>query len=182
MTTLDQYNLLFLISAFLLMLCKLIQPKRFSDFLRLTGYGTYNQIHKLSGLFVIQKFDLLLFFQFILAGSTFLSLYQKEQGTVSEIPLSVIYFYISILLVYFPLKRLLELWTGRWLKIEHQMSAFVFQKMNSLHFFGLWLLLINMLTVYSFGPRIWMVYFTLFLGVIILFFGFVTTFFRFRFL
>ena len=182
MTTLDQYNLLFLISAFLLMLCKLIQPKRFSDFLRLTGYGTYNQIHKRPGLFVIQKFDLLLFFQFILAGSTFLSLYQKEQGTVSEIPLSVIYFYILILLVYFPLKRLLELGTGRWLKIEHQMSAFVFQKMNSLHFFGLWLLLINMLTVYSFGPRIWMVYFTLFLGVIILFLGFVTTFFRFRFL
>ncbi len=182
MTTLDQYNLLFLISALLLILCKLIQPKRFGDFLRLTGYGTYNQIHKRPTLYVIQKFDLLLFFQFILAVSTFLSLYKSELRTVSEIRLSDIYFNGSVLLIYFPLKRILELGAGSWLKIESQIGAYVFQKMNSLHFFGLWLLLINMLIVYSFGPTIWMFYIALILGLIILFLGFITTFFRFRFL
>ncbi len=182
MTTLDQYNLLFLISALLLILCKLIQPKRFGDFLRLTGYGTYNQIHKRPTLFIIQKFDLLLYFQFILAVSTFLSFYKSELSPFPELRLSDIYFNGVVLLIYFPLKRFLELGAGIWLKIESQMGAYVFQKMNSLHFFGLWLLLINMLIVYSFGPKIWMFYLALILGIVIQFLGFVTTFFRFRFL
>jgi|GEM_PF-529365 hypothetical protein len=181
-TTLDQYNMLFFISALLLMLCKLLQPKRFSDFLKITGYGTYNQIYKRPSVFSIQKFDLLLFFQFLLASSLFLNLIGFNNNGTQNLSLNAIFRNIFILFVYVFLKRLLELFAGRWLKIESQISAYLFQKMNSLHFFGLWLFLANMLMVYSIGRAQWLIYVTLSIGAAILTIGFITTFFRFRFL
>jgi len=181
-TFLDQYSLLFLSSALLLVVAKIANPIRFNDLLRLIGYGTYNQIYKRPFYIGIQWFDVLLFFQFILAFATYLSFVTSNESTIPEFSVTILWHYFWILFVYFFVKRLVELLVGKILKIQNEVGSFIFQKMNSLHFCGLLLLVINILTVYYFGTSILITYSTLFLFTLILLLGFFSTFFRFRFL
>jgi len=174
-TSNELFTILILIGIVFIALAKLLDPKRFNDFVLVIRNSKYLKIYAREQKF-LDGFDGLLFINLIISLSIFLLiLYQLMIGDV-EISAGRLFKIIFGVGVFILIKVLIERLIGSLFEIDALVDQYLFQKISYKNFIGIVLLPINALLIYSLNTSTKIVFIVLLLLLAISIIGLITTF------
>jgi len=171
----ELFTILIVIGLTFIALAKAIYPKRFDDFVYVLGNSKYLKIYAREQKF-LDRFDALLFINLIISASIFIFLMYRLFIDDIEISLDILIKLIFGVAVFILIKVLIERLIGSLFEIDSLMDQYLFQKISYKNFIGIILLPINALLIFRFTASKEIIYGILFLLLIIIIIGLITSF------
>jgi len=147
----ELFTVLILLGLIFVALSKLLYTKRFSNFIFLPGNSKYLLIHTREQKF-FDKFDALLFLNLIISLTLFLAICARIYNTAFEFSIPIALKLMVAVSSFFLIKVLIERLLGSLFEIDEIMNGYLFQKTSYKNYFGLLLVPINALFIYTFTP------------------------------
>ena len=170
----ELFTVLIIVSVVFIAIAKLILPKRFNELVSVLGHSNYLKIYSREQKF-LDKFDALLFVNFILSAAifSFLCLHYKSKVLAPSIDeLFKLTFAIGSFIL---IKVLVERLLGSLFDIDKLIDQYLFQKISYKNFLGLLLLPINAILIFSYRPPITVIYIIVILLMLINILGLIST-------
>jgi hypothetical protein len=170
----ELFTILIVVGIFFIAIAKAIYPKRFNDFVYVLGNSKYLKIYAKEQKF-FDKFDALIFINLIISSAIFLFIclyFDSKILTPSIDSMFKLTFGIGVFIL---IKVLLERLIGSLFEIDKLIDQYLFQKISYKNLLGLVLIPINLLLIYSFKPRLILLYIIVILLVLINIMGLITT-------
>jgi len=174
-TTNELFTILIVIGIVFIALAKLLDPKRFNDFVLVVRNSKYLKIYARDQKF-LDAFDGLLFINLIISSSIFLLILHTLMIGDVEISIGILLKLIFGIGVFILIKVLIERLIGSLFEIDILIDQYLFQKISYKNFIGIVLLPINALLIYSLNASIKIVFIILFLLLVISIIGLITSF------
>ena len=173
-TSNELFTVLIVIGLVFIALARLLDSKRFNDFVLVIRNSKYLKIYAREQKF-LDVFDGLLFVNFIISLSIFsLILYQLLIGDV-EISVGMFFKLIFAIGVFILIKVLFERLIGSLFEIDTLIDQYLFQKISYKNFIGIILLPVNALLIYSLNISALIIFTILFLLLVITVIGLITS-------
>ena len=173
-TSNELFTVLIVIGLVFIALARLLDSKRFNDFVLVLRNSKYLKIYAREQKF-LDVFDGLLFVNFIISLSIFsLILYQLLIGDV-EISVGMFFKLIFAIGVFILIKVLFERLIGSLFEIDTLIDQYLFQKISYKNFIGIILLPVNALLIYSLNISALIIFTILFLLLVITVIGLITS-------
>ncbi|QRM88366.1 DUF4271 domain-containing protein [Lacinutrix sp. WUR7] len=145
------FTVLLLLCLVLVATTKVLYTKRFHDFTNVLGNFRYLKVYS-RDLKLIDGFDALLFINLLISTSIFsVFLYKNFVGEIEDISIFLIKVFIGIAILLLA-KTSIERLLGSLFNIESTLDFYVFQKMSYKIFFGILLIPINFILLFSVAP------------------------------
>lgn len=144
----DLYTTIIVVSLAIIVSAKLVNFKRFIDFLRLFGASNYLRVYFKDHKF-LDPFDILLFLNFCINGTLIGLLTYTHFVQKLEIDTFMFLKFVSIFGAWVLLKILLELGIGYLFDIQRLFHSYVFQQVSIMSFLGVALLPLNSLLIFG---------------------------------
>ncbi|AJR02633.1 DUF4271 domain-containing protein [Siansivirga zeaxanthinifaciens] len=170
----ELFTIFLVIGLISVAITKLIEPKRFSDFIYVLGNSKYLKIYARDQKF-LDKFEALLFFNLLLSSAVFfIIIYQNLTGLNINTIENIIKITVGIG-AFILIKVLLERLIGSLFEIDRITDLYLFQKITYKNFLGLVLIPLNALLLYSFRPSLILIYPIIIFLLIVNIIGLITT-------
>ena len=144
------FTILIIIGLILIAISKVLYSKRFSNFVFLPGNSKYLLIHTREQKF-FDRFDALLFSNFIISSTIFLCLCYKVYYGSFPITIDFILKIVTAIASFLLIKVLFERLLASLFEIDELIDSYLFQKTSYKNYFGLLLIPINALFIYNFS-------------------------------
>lgn len=166
---------IFIVTGFITVaITKLIAPKRFNDFVGVLGNSKYLKIYSREQKF-FYKFEALLFFNLLLSASVFIyTIYQYTTNT-NQVSIDIVTKLGLGIGLFILIKVMVERLIGSLFEIEKLTELYLFQKITYKNFLGIILLPLNALLIFSFIPKLTLIYIIVILLLIVNIIGLITT-------
>jgi hypothetical protein len=166
---------IFIVTGFITVaVTKLIAPKRFNDFVGVLGNSKYLKIYSREQKF-FDKFEALLFFNLLLSASVFIyTIYQQTTNT-NQVSIDIVTKLGLGIGLFILIKVMVERLIGSLFEIEKLTELYLFQKITYKNFLGIILLPLNALLIFSFIPKLTLIYIIVILLLIVNIIGLITT-------
>jgi hypothetical protein len=170
----DLYTTIIVASLTIIVSAKLINFKRFLDFIRLFGASNYLKVYFKDHLF-LDPFDILLFLNFCVNGTLTGVLTYSHFAQKFEPDALMFLTLVVVLGSWILLKILLELGIGHLFDIPKLFHSYVFQQISFLNFLGVVLLPLNSLLIFGASNHQILLIMILLISGIIIFTGLLKT-------
>ena len=170
----ELFTILIIVSVIFIAIAKSLLPKRFNELVSVLGHSNYLKIYSREQKF-FDKFDALLFVNFILSAAIFSFLCLHYKSKVLEPSIDELFKLTFAIGSFILIKVLLERLIGSLFEIDKLIDQYLFQKISYKNFLGLVLLPINALFIYSFKPPITVIYIIVVLLLLITVLGLIST-------
>lgn len=148
----EMFTILLMVGLVFVALAKVLHAKRFDNFIYLPGNSKYLLIHTRDQKF-FDRFDALLFVNLIISISIFICIcFEVFNGSLDyslDFMLKILVAVTSFILIKVLVERLL----GSVFEIDPIIENYLFQKTSYKNYFGLLLIPINALFIYTFEPN-----------------------------
>lgn len=171
----DFFTILLIIELVFVAAAKLVAPKRFNDFITVLGNSKYLKIYSREHKF-FDKFDTLLFVNFILSLSLFLFISYKFYTKTDSVPLEIMFKIFIGISIFTLLKVFIELIIGSVFEMDNMIDQYLFQKISYKNYLGILLIPINAMLLFSFNPTLLFFYVIVGLLFVIILNGLFTSF------
>ena len=171
----ELFTILIVVGLLLVALAKFFYSKRFSNFVYLPGNSKYLIIHTRDQKF-FDKFDALLFSNFIISLSLFISISYKSFTGYSILSIDTFLKLMVALAAFILTKVLLERLIGSLFGIDELMDSYLFQKTSYKNYLGLILIPLNAFFFFNQSPNEIIVLITLSVLILINLIGLIVSF------
>ena len=171
----EMFTILIVVGLLLVALAKFFYSKRFSNFVYLPGNSKYLIIHTRDQKF-FDKFDALLFSNFIISLSLFISISYKSFTGYSILSIDTFLKLMVALAAFILTKVLLERLIGSLFGIDELMDSYLFQKTSYKNYLGLILIPLNAFFFFNQSPNEIIVLITLSVLILINLIGLIVSF------
>ena len=148
----ELFTILIVVGLLLVALAKFFYSKRFSNFVYLPGNSKYLIIHTRDQKF-FDKFDALLFSNFIISLSLFISISYKSFTGYSILSIDTFLKLMVAFAAFILTKVLLERLIGSLFGIDELMDSYLFQKTSYKNYLGLILIPLNAFFFFNQSPN-----------------------------
>lgn len=158
----DFFTILLLICLVLITVVKYLYPKRFQDFTTVLFSFKYLNIYSRQKK-TVHPFHVLLFLNFLISVSIFVYLMYSYFYPSLSGNWYILFYLFLFLIFYVVFKMLLELFIGNLFNIKKYINVYVFQKISYKLLFGILLIPVNGLLLYTINNTSAIFYFIVFL-------------------
>ncbi|MCB4807049.1 DUF4271 domain-containing protein [Tamlana sp. 62-3] len=171
----ELFTILLTIGLMVIAAARMVSPKRFEDFVIVLINNKYLKIYSRDQKF-LDKFDGLLFGNLILSLSVFFYIFYQFLINSAEVSVNTMFKLAVGITVFILIKVLLERLIASVFQIDKLIDFYLFQKITIKNFFGLVLLPINALLLYTIKPTLNTFYVIIILMLIINLIGLIASF------
>lgn len=171
----DFFTILLILGLVFVATAKVVAPKRFNDFITVLGNSKYLKIYAREQKF-FDKFDALLFVNFLLSLALFLFISYKFYTQSDRIPLEIMFKIFIGISIFTLFKVLIELIIGSVFDMSVMIDQYLFQKISYKNYLGILLIPINAVLLFSFNPTLYFFYVIIGIFFVIILIGLVTSF------
>ncbi|KJD36544.1 membrane protein [Tamlana sedimentorum] len=171
----ELFTILLTLGLMVIAVARMVSPKRFEDFVIVLINNKYLKIYSRDQKF-LDKFDGLLFGNLILSLSVFFYLFYQLTIESNEVSFNEIFKLAVGVTAFILIKVLLERLIASVFQIDKLIDYYLFQKITIKNFFGLILLPVNALLLYSLKPTLMHFYVVIILLLTVNFIGLIASF------
>ncbi|MCB4798465.1 DUF4271 domain-containing protein [Neotamlana laminarinivorans] len=171
----ELFTILLTIGFLVVAAARLVSPKRFEDFIIVLLNNKYLKIYSRDQKF-LDKFDSLLFSNLVISLAVFLNIFYQFKTNSTTVSINLMVKLAIGVMAFILIKVLLERLFASVFEIDKLIDFYIFQKISIKNFFGLILLPINALLLYTIKPTLNTFYVIIVLLLIINLIGLIASF------